>query len=58
MSVFPPTADGTEGGKHILLNAAVGNGNLFILQTQAGDKRWFKGMERVVRSVWDSFQVA
>lgn len=42
----------------MLLNAAVGNGHLYILQTQAGDKRWFKGTDRVVRSVWDSFQVA
>ena len=37
------TADGNEGGRHHLLTAAVGNGNLYICKVQIGDKRWFKG---------------
>ena len=37
------TADGNEGGRHQLLTAAVGNGNLYICKVQIGDKRWFKG---------------
>ena len=35
-------ADGDEGGRHQLINAAVSNGNLYILKVQVGDKRWFK----------------
>ena len=35
-------ADGDEGGRHQLINAAVSNGNLYILKCQVGDKRWFK----------------
>lgn len=35
-------ADGDEGGRHQLINAAVSNGNLYILKVQIGDKRWFK----------------
>ena len=37
-----PAADGDEGGRHQLINAAVSNGNLYILKVQVGDKRWFK----------------
>ena len=37
------TADGNEGGRHQLLTAAVGNGNLYVCKVQIGDKRWFKG---------------
>ena len=37
------TADGNEGGRHQLLTATVGNGNLYICKVQIGDKRWFKG---------------
>ena len=35
-------ADGDEGGRHQLINAAVSKGNLYILKVQVGDKRWFK----------------
>ena len=57
-SVALPTADSSEGGKHLLINAAVGNGNLYIFRSQAGDKRWFKGAARTLHDVWDSFNVA
>jgi photosystem II oxygen-evolving enhancer protein 2 len=38
--------------------ATVSNGTLYLLKAQAGDKRWFKGTEKLVRNVIDSFQVA
>ena len=41
--ILTRTADGDEGGRHQLISAAVGNGNLYILKVQIGDKRWFKG---------------
>jgi photosystem II oxygen-evolving enhancer protein 2 len=52
------TADGNEGGRHQLVVATVSNGTLYLLKAQAGDKRWFKGTEKLVRNVIDSFQVA
>eukprot|EP00898_Chlorokybus_atmophyticus_P004919 jgi/Chlat1/5428/Chrsp35S08992 len=52
------TADGDEGGRHQLINAAVKDGNLYVLKIQAGDKRWFKGTDRAVRPVFDSFTIA
>ena len=39
-------ADGDEGGRHQLITAAVGNGTLYILKVQIGDKRWFKGAKK------------
>lgn len=56
--VLTRSADGNEGGKHQLVVATVSNGNLYMLKAQAGDKRWFKGTERLVRNAIDSFQVA
>lgn len=41
--ILTRTADGNEGGRHQLLTAAVGNGNLYVCKVQIGDKRWFKG---------------
>jgi hypothetical protein len=32
--------DGNEGGRHHLINAAVSNGQLYIMKAQIGDKRW------------------
>lgn len=55
--VLTRTADGDEGGRHQLITATVSDGALFILKAQAGDKRWFKGSERVLRKVVESFQV-
>jgi phage terminase large subunit-like protein len=52
------TADGDEGGRHQLITAAVGNGNLYILKIQVGDKRWFKGANAFAKGAWDSFVVA
>jgi photosystem II oxygen-evolving enhancer protein 2 len=51
-------ADGDEGGRHQLIAAAVGKGNLYILKAQAGDKRWFKGTRKEVEGSWNSFTVA
>lgn len=45
------TADGNEGGRHHLLTATVGNGNLYICKVQIGDKRWFKGERLAIRPV-------
>lgn len=52
------TADGNEGGRHQLVIATVSNGTLYLMKAQAGDKRWFKGTEKLVRNAIDSFQVA
>ena len=41
--ILTRTADGNEGGRHQLLTAAVGGGNLYVCKVQIGDKRWFKG---------------
>lgn len=51
-------ADGNEGGRHVLLTATVGNGNLYIQKVQCGDKRWFKGADKQAQAVRDSFSVA
>ncbi|CAL5221090.1 g3219 [Coccomyxa viridis] len=52
------TADGNEGGRHQLLTATVGNGNLYICKVQIGDKRWFKGAEKFGKGTINSFVVA
>ena len=46
--ILTRTADGDEGGRHHLFSTTVANGKLYILKMQAGDKRWFKGLEREV----------
>ena len=51
-------ADGDEGGRHQLINAQVGNGNLYILKVQIGDKRWFKGAKSFGYGILESFTVA
>jgi len=45
--ILTRTADGDEGGRHHLFATTVNNGKLYILKCQAGDKRWFKGLECV-----------
>lgn len=53
------TADGDEGGRHLLVSASVGSdGNLYIAKIQCGDKRWFKGAKKEATGVFDSFIVA
>jgi len=52
------TADGTEGGRHVLLSATVANGELWILKIQVGDKRWFKGTKKEAEGVFNSFNIA
>ena len=51
-------ADGDEGGRHQLINAAVSNGNLYLLKVQIGDKRWFKGAKKDGEGTFNSFIVA
>ena len=55
--VLTRTADGDEGGRHHVFKATVSNGKLYILKLQAGDKRWFKGVEREAKKSAASFQV-
>ncbi|KAK9805383.1 hypothetical protein WJX73_009245 [Symbiochloris irregularis] len=52
------TADGDEGGRHQLVTATVGSGNLYILKVQIGDKRWFKGAKNFAAGIVNSFTVA
>lgn len=56
--ILTRTADGDEGGRHQLITAAVGNGNLWILKVQIGDKRWFKGARNEAEGAAASFTVA
>jgi hypothetical protein len=52
------TADGNEGGRHQLFSITCSNGKLYIFKTQAGDKRWFKGLEKSLRASLNTFTVA
>ncbi|CAG9466007.1 unnamed protein product [Pedinophyceae sp. YPF-701] len=56
--VLTRSADGDEGGRHILINAVVSNGKLYVQKLQVGDKRWFKGTDKFALGSWDSFTVA
>lgn len=58
ISVLTRTADGDEGGKHLVITATVKDGKLYICKAQAGDKRWFKGARKFVESTANSFSVA
>lgn len=51
-------ADGNEGGRHVLINAACGSGNLYIMKVQCGDKRWMKGAAKDAIGIFNSFTVA
>ena len=53
-----PAADGNEGGRHHLITASVGNGQLYVMKVQIGDKRWFKGAKKDAEGAWNSFTVA
>lgn len=57
-NILTRTADGNEGGRHHLVAAAVGNGNLYIAHATVGDKRWFKGVDKEATGMIDSFTVA
>lgn len=52
------TADGALGGRHHVISAAVDKGRLYILAQQAGEKRWIRGVDKIVQTVNDSFTVA
>lgn len=56
--VFTRTADGDEGGRHVLISSAVSGGNLYILKVQIGDKRWFKGAKTSAVGLLESFTLA
>ncbi|KAJ6846670.1 oxygen-evolving enhancer protein 2, chloroplastic-like [Iris pallida] len=58
ITVLTRTADGDEGGKHLVITATVSDGKLYICKAQAGDKRWFKGAKKFVESTASSFNVA
>jgi photosystem II oxygen-evolving enhancer protein 2 len=58
LSVLTRSADGTEGGKHHLFAATVKDGKLFLFKAQAGDKRWFKGVKKLMEGSWNSFAVS
>jgi photosystem II oxygen-evolving enhancer protein 2 len=58
LTVLTRTADGDEGGKHLVITATVNDGKLYILKAQAGDKRWFKGARKFVESAAASFSIA
>ncbi|KAG9439612.1 hypothetical protein H6P81_019777 [Aristolochia fimbriata] len=58
ITVLTRTADGDEGGKHLLITATVNDGKLYICKAQAGDKRWFKGARKFVEGTASSFSVA
>ena len=51
-------ADGTEGGRHNLIAATVGGGDLWVLKVSIGDKRWFKGANKNAKGIFDTFTVA
>ncbi|KAL3680376.1 hypothetical protein R1sor_023332 [Riccia sorocarpa] len=52
------TTDGDEGGKHQLINVTIDGGKLYVMKTQAGDERWFKGARKFMEGSVNSFQVA
>jgi hypothetical protein len=52
------TADGDEGGRHLLISATVGGGKVWLCKAVAGDKRFFKGEDKFVEGTWDSFTVS
>lgn len=58
LSVLTRSADGTEGGKHHLFAATVKGGKLYLFKAQAGDKRWFKGVKKIIEGALNSFSVA
>jgi len=56
--ILTRTADGDEGGRHHLFAVTCANGKLYTAKAQAGDKRWFKGLEREEKAAINSFEVA
>jgi len=58
LNVLTRSADGTEGGKHHLFAATVKDGKLYLFKAQAGDKRWFKGVKKIIEGALNSFSVA
>ncbi|KAI8474828.1 MAG: hypothetical protein J3K34DRAFT_517910 [Monoraphidium minutum] len=53
--VLTRSADGDEGGRHILISATVSGGKLWICRIQIGDKRWIKGASKDATGSLNSF---
>lgn len=51
------TADGTEGGRHVLMKAGVKGGNIYLMKVEAGDKRWVRDKRASCRLAMETFQV-
>lgn len=58
IDVIVTSADGDEGGRHHVFKAGVKGGNLYVCKFQSGDKRWFKGQDRIIRSSIETFSLA
>ena len=56
--ILTNTVDGNEGGRHHLFTVTSSNGKVYTAHAQAGDKRWFFGMEKELREASESFSVA
>lgn len=55
--ILTRTADGDEGGRHHLISVAADKGKLYTFIGQAGDKRWFKGLDRELKEASAAFIV-
>jgi len=55
--VLVRTADGDEGGRHFLIKAAVKGGYLYVIRTQAGDKRWIRNQRKNCYAAINSFKL-
>lgn len=56
--ILTRTADGNEGGRHQIFTCAASNGNLYVMKLQAGDKRWFFGLDKELLESRAGFEVA
>jgi hypothetical protein len=54
--ILTRSSDGNEGGRHQLFSVSASNGKLIIFKVQAGDKRWFMGVERPSRTSIATFR--
>ncbi len=55
LSQCMPAADGSAGGTHILVSAAVSGGQLNIFKVQIVEKRWVRGADRDGKGAFESF---
>jgi len=57
-NILTRTQDGMDGGRHVLIKAVEAGSDLYILKIQVGDKRWFKGYNKIAELSFNSFTVA